>query len=103
MRNFLLALPALALACTSPDTQPTDDGTTANHSLASTFGGQTTTDEPPQFGDPILQTAPLAAEDPAVADSTTSTEPGRIRLLVAWGYIKPHPDATEVVDWSGSI
>jgi hypothetical protein len=102
----LLALPVLALGCTGPDTPPIDDGTTTDQVLSASYGGQSTSDEAPLFNDPTLLAPELSAEDPAVSDATgaaLASEPGRLRILVAWGYLKPDPQATEVVDWSGSI
>jgi hypothetical protein len=98
---------ALAVgACTAPDAAPTDS--VSEEALSASWAGQTTADEAPQFGDPALADATMSGEDPNANDAMTPPLPElpgaeRMRVLVVWGYVKPHPDATEVVDWSGSI
>src|SRR5262249_41296919 len=99
--KLLLAFPLIGLACTSPDTPPADQ--VSDQTLAASYGGQTTSAELPEFGDPTLQTPVFADDDPVAGDTASTTDPTltgaeRIRILVAWGYVKPHPDATEVVD-----
>jgi hypothetical protein len=99
-----LFLALLGGACTAPDVETSDSVT--EEALSASYGGQTTANEAPQFADPALATTPMSGDDPNANDPMTGILPDgaqRIRVLVVWGYVKPHPDATEVVDWSGSI
>ena len=76
-----------------------------DQSLASSFGGLTESDELPAFGDAELQT-PAFQPDPKFTDPVKRGGLQRaetVVIAIMWGYLAPHPDATEVVDWSGSI
>jgi hypothetical protein len=104
--GILATLPlAAALGCAADDTATTDDPQVADTALTASFGGQTETDEAPEFADPAFAQGDLAFEDAAANDPTTAAANATtgIRILVAWGYLRPHPDATDAVDWSGSI
>ena len=101
-----LPLSVAVLGC-SADMQPSDDPASADQSLSASFGGMTTTSEAPSFADPAFDDGDLTLADPAAVDPTTPdpslANAAAVRLFVAWGYLRPHPNATETVDWSGSI
>ena len=100
MRQLILTLPALCLtslaACGSLEPAP------SSTSLESQFGGLTETDEQPGFDDADVL---AQGEDTPVTDTTGDDmrDARHVRIAVAWGYLRPHPDATETVDWTGSI
>jgi hypothetical protein len=106
-RLLLATLPALALtACDGGE--PTSELSDTDANLSSGFGGQTTSSEAPSFGDTAFAATDLATAPTDVADTATTGTPAidgaaRLRVLVAWGFPKPQPEATQVVDWSGSI
>ena len=106
--GLLMSLPlsVAALGCAA-DMQPSDDPAATDQALSASFGGMTATSEAPRFADPAFDEGDLALADPAANDPTTPdpslTNAAAVRLFVAWGYLRPHPNATEVVDWSGSI
>ncbi len=106
--GLFMSLPVAvaALGC-SADMQPSDDPSSADQSLSASFGGLTATSEAPSFADPAFAEGDLALADPPANDPTTPdpslANAAAVRLFVAWGYLRPHPNATEVVDWSGSI
>jgi hypothetical protein len=111
MRNapslaLTLSLAALLGACGSPEVE-TATPDELDQALSSSYGGEIATDEAPAFGDPLLAAGELRLEDAAVADATTERPDldgaRRVRIALIWGYPRPHPDATEVVDWSGTI
>lgn len=104
LRHSVFALPLLAAAaCGSSDY--VGDGTELESELESSFGGQTIADEAPDFGDPGFAEVDLAADVAPIADAlpTNHDNPRGLRLLVQWGYLPPRPDATDTIDWSGSI
>ena len=103
LHRLCLALPLAALACQGQDASPTD-ATSAAAELGGSFGAQTATDEAPAFDDAVIGAQELSSPDIAMTDATTMPAGAeRMRVAIAWGYLDPHPDATEVVDWSGSI
>jgi hypothetical protein len=57
--------------------------------------------------DQELLTTEFQATDPKVKDHLGSRGELRgarhVRIAIVWGYLRPHPDATEVVDWGGTI
>ena len=76
--------------------------------LAATFGDQD--DEsavPPAFGDPDLLTPAFQAADRRVFDRAVPFSMrrgvGHVRVAILWGFLAPHPGATETIDWSGSL
>lgn len=102
---FVLPL-AVAAACSTDDLEDqTPD--LIDESVQSNLGGATMTDEAPAFGDATMASAEFNAEDPPVADTSTDRPElagaRHVRIAVAWGYLRPHPEATEWIDWSGSI
>lgn len=109
MKTTTFTLLAFSLAaCGSSDTTSIDpDPGTVSTGLAAAYGGQTMTADPTAVADPEAvatfgETLP-ATGDPATDGRLDLTGARRVRILVAWGYLRPHPDATEVVDWSGSL
>jgi hypothetical protein len=85
-----------------------EDPATLAQQLASSYGGHTGGDESPGFGDADLQSFAFQAADPKFIDHMKlnggdARGAERVRIAVMWGYLRPHPDATEAVDWSGSI
>jgi hypothetical protein len=97
----LLACGASATTSTDPDPGTVDTG------LAADYGGQTMTADTAALADPEAvanfgETLPPTG-DPTTDDRADLAGARRVRGLVAWGYLRPHPDATEVVDWSGTL
>ena len=101
MRHLLLSLPFALVACSSVTG---DDPASTAETLALSYGGADETDEAPAFGDAEL----TATEDTPAGDTITDGLPDlararRVPILIVWGYLRPHPDATETVDWTGTI
>ena len=103
--KILLSLPLLAVACGGEgeraSTPPADP-------IATSYGGLTLEDEAPAFGDadlgnPAVSAADAPVVDPVLDARTPPADARRVRVLVAWGYLQPRPDAATEVDWSGSI
>jgi hypothetical protein len=101
-------LSALFFALTAAGAIAGEDPQELDRLLASSFGGLTESDEPPAFGDaellaPAFQTVDRKVKDDLALPHGDRRDAEHARMLVVWGYLAPHPDATEVVDWSGSI
>jgi len=110
MRKAGLVLPVVSWAmligaCNSGDVEPLPEA--VDQALATSYGGEVTTDEQPAFGDPVLAGVTFQTEDVAVADRTVDRPElagaRTVNIALAWGYLRPHPEATTAVDWSGSI
>jgi hypothetical protein len=107
IRNvFALSLAIVAAACGSGDERAPSGDEIATQ-VDSELGGVTPSDEAASFGDATLATAEFTAEDAAVADPTAERPDlagaRRVRIAIAWGYLRPHRDASEAIDWSGAI
>ena len=103
MRNRLLAV-AFGVFATTLVAQ--DDAAILDRWLASSFGGVTQGDEVPAFGDPELQTLAFQGDskfDDGMRLHGELRGDRHVRIAIVWGYLRPHPDATEGVDWSGSL
>jgi hypothetical protein len=100
-------LPALCLALLAGVSAADEDPATLERLLASPFGGVTETDEAPAFGDEDLLAAERSGEDRNVPDPLSHKGAKRdvrtLRIAIQWGYPRPHPEATDTVDWSGSL
>ena len=104
MRHVLAALAfTLFAAVVVADESPEE----LDRLLAASFGGQDEDDVPPAFGDPDLLTPAFQAADRRVFDRALpfSTRRGvvNVRIAIVWGFLAPHPDASEAIDWSGRI
>ena len=107
MKKTSFALLTLSLAACNGTSDTSSDPSTIETDLATSYGGVTATP------DPEIATAPEAAAvfaDPTLAEGDAMgderanlADARRVRILVAWGFFRVHPDATEVVDWSGSL
>jgi len=107
MSKTRLALLSLSLAACNGTSDTSSDPSTIEANLATSYGGVTASPEPEiatgaegaaVFADPTLPEGdPMADERANLADAR------RVRILVAWGFFRLHPDATEIVDWSGSL
>lgn len=85
-----------------PVDPPTDWEATTD--LNSAYGGYTFTDEAADFGDAEMKAVVDAevAELPA-AEADTIPEPHAVAVRIVWGQLELNPEATEVIDWSGSL
>lgn len=105
LRSTLVLPLVLAAACASDDGGETPD--LIDEAVQADLGGVTLTDEAPAFGDATMASAEFTAEDTAVTDTSTDRPElagaRHVRIAVAWGYLRPRPEATAVVDWTGSI
>ncbi|MFQ5607341.1 MAG: hypothetical protein ACE5GA_05295 [Candidatus Zixiibacteriota bacterium] len=111
MAGGLALFALLAVGCSE---NPNDPALSDNSDNNAEFGGFTTVDEAPGFGDPVMvsMAADLSGEavndvtlqtDPQVVEMDTDPETGRFALKVIWG--KPRYDSTVGVatDWTGSL
>ena len=109
---FAVALAVFALMAVGCSENPSDPALNSN--VNADFGGFTSADETPAFGDPVMvsMAADLSGEeindatlqtDPEVAEMDRDPATGRFALKVIWG--KPRYDSTVVAptDWSGSL
>jgi hypothetical protein len=100
-------LPALCLALLAGVSAADEDPGTLERLLASPFGGVTDVDESPAFGDEDLLAVERMGEDRKVPDPVPHVggmrDARRVTIAVQWGYLRPRADATETVDWSGSM
>jgi hypothetical protein len=100
------ALPLALVACgnVAPET---DTPESVAEALSAPYGGETATDEAPGFGDDAFAMPALRDEDRPIVDPLGDRldlrDARHLRIAVLWGYPRPHPDATETVDWSGRI
>ena len=104
MRHVLPAL--LFFTVVASGSVADEDPAVLDRLLASSFGGLSEGDELPDFGDAELQT-PAFQPDPKFTDPVKLRggfqRAEHVRIAVMRGYLRPHPGATEVVDWSGGI
>lgn len=104
MRQVLSSL-LFALAAAGAFAQ--DDPGELDQLLAASFGAHDESREQPAFGDALLLTPEFQLEDAPVADRAVPfrTRRGAPRVVIAivWGYLDPHPNSNEPIDWSGSI
>lgn len=105
---FLATLP-LAFGCQAVESAPEE----LDQALSTDYGDLDPSDEAPDFGDPEFAAIDLAGADVDAADPedpiVTELEadpvnpPRHLRVLLAWGHLRPRPDATVATDWSGRI
>ncbi len=103
MRHLISGLCVALVGCANPSAE--EDPVTIDQDVAATFGGLDEADEEPAFGDELIAVE-LSEEDPAVADPLPPDDvvgARHIRVAIGWGYLRPHRDATEELDWSGTI
>lgn len=87
------------------DSKPADDPATVSTSLEKSTGGFDTTDEAPQFADPVEFDAAMIEPDTAIADTVTA-DPAMTAghdLLLVWGKLPADPTNTVKHDWSGAL
>jgi hypothetical protein len=106
LQRVAFSLP-LALAACGSVVEDRESPEAVGQAVESEFGGDTTADEAPGFGDEALALPEFQSEDAAVSDMTTDRPELRdarhVRIAVIWGYPRPNPEATTVVDWTGNI
>jgi hypothetical protein len=108
----VLALGVLALVVAGCSHKTPTQPTTPNGSISNQFGGFTTSNETPGFGNPALTSSAAAGEkvynDPmaqsATADSLAKdSSAGIYSLRIVWGRLTHDSSVTKVTDWSGSL
>lgn len=110
-RRVALVVPLALMAGCNLLTDARNSDTSSNEAweqstnLSGEFGGYDFEAELPAFGDTeILKmdgqeaSVELSGEDRSIVD-----EPGAFALRIVWGQLEGNRDATEPVDWSGSI
>ena len=107
MRKTTFALLTLSLAACNGTSDTSSDPEAIANDLATSYGGVTASPAPEIAADPeataVFADPTLAAGDAMGDERAALADARRVRILVAWGYLRPHPEATEVVDWSGSL
>ncbi len=108
LAHLIFALPFAAFGCqdSASTSSPDPDPSTVTTLVDSRQLRRAQTPPPRRRSSAIRWTPPSPPTiRPSLISTPTPTAAGtdRIRILVAWGYLQPHPNATEVVDWSGSI
>ncbi len=111
-RKFLLSLVALGmLALVIGCSQNPTANKQINNNISSQFGGYTTANEAPAFGNRALATSvdqEKSFADPmsslAVLDSISANpSSGIFRMRIVWGRLMPDSSVKVVTDWSGSL
>ena len=106
----LVASSFLLVACNKlqpTDTEPAEEAS-EELSLEKDFGGLTTSNESPMFGDDLViaeADEDEDVEDPMyeMASATDDTSKTKTYILrIKWGLLEGDSTATEVVDWSGT-
>jgi hypothetical protein len=101
------ALSAVLFTLFAGGAMTAEDPADLDQMLAASFGGQTEDREAPAFGDADLLVPAFQGVDPRAFDRAVPFAMRRrvshVRVAIQWGYLTPHPDATEPIDWSGSL
>jgi hypothetical protein len=71
--------------------------------LSSSYGGVSESAEAPEFADSSFAAGDLALDDAAVGEAAPANGTVAARVLLVWGYLKPEVNATQIVDWSGTV
>ncbi|MBC8180985.1 hypothetical protein H8E88_07660 [candidate division KSB1 bacterium] len=107
---FVLALSTMLIIGGCEKNSPNEPDETEITELDKPYGGYTTSDELPAFGDALLITefnddktaADEVSTDPAFTAALDSQKVDAYFIRVVWGLLEFDSTATEVVDWSGS-
>jgi len=107
---FLLALSTMLIIGGCEKNSPNEPDETEITELDKPYGGYSTSDELPAFGDTELTinfaddqvTSDLVATDPAFVSALDSNKVDAYFIRVVWGLLEYDSTATEVVDFSGS-
>ncbi|HEX4449410.1 MAG TPA: hypothetical protein VH143_01015 [Kofleriaceae bacterium] len=114
MRKLLFtALFASAACTTNGGSSQSDDPSTVQTDLVKANGGETTSDEAPEFGEaaefdaaaiePDAAYTDALASDPGIAAISSSATLDAHRVMIVWGKLPADPGTGDTRDWSGSI
>ena len=107
---FVLSISTLLIIGGCEKNSPNEPDQTETTELDKAYGGYTTSDELPAFGDPEMSVdfaddqtiADPIAVDPAFVASMDSNKVDAYFVRIVWGKLEYDSTATEVVDFSGS-
>lgn len=107
---LVLTVSAMLIVGGCQKNSPTEPGQTEITELDKPYGGYSTSDELPAFGDPVMTSDfqddasinDAVASDPAFVAALDSNKVDAYFIRIVWGLLEYDSTATEAVDFSGS-